>query len=90
MIALHGSNGNEIWQLDLKADFGVDTFDIDHAPVIGDFDGDGKLDGFVVGGHTRYPNITDDYGRALLFYFLTSRMIKIYPPNFTSFHDPYP
>ena len=67
VIALHGSNGNEIWQLDLKADFGVDTFDIDHAPVIGDFDGDGKLDGFVVGGHTRYPNITDDYGRAYAF-----------------------
>jgi outer membrane protein assembly factor BamB len=67
VIALHGSSGDEIWQLDLKADFGVDTFDIDHAPVIGDFDGDGKLDGFVVGGHTRYPNITNDYGRAYAF-----------------------
>jgi outer membrane protein assembly factor BamB len=67
VIALHGSNGNEIWQLDLKADFGVDTFDIDHAPVIGDFDGNGMLDAFVAGGHTRYPNISNDYGRAYAF-----------------------
>jgi hypothetical protein len=67
VIALHGSSGHEIWQLDLKADFGVDTFDIDHAPVIGDFDGDGKLDGFVVGGLTRYPNVSNDYGRAYAF-----------------------
>ena len=62
-----GSSGIEMWQLDLKADYGVDTFDIDHAPVIADFDGDGKLDGFVVGGHTRYPNISNDYGRAYAF-----------------------
>jgi outer membrane protein assembly factor BamB len=67
VIALRGNTGKEMWQLDLKADFGVDTFDIDHAPVIGDFDGDGMLDGFVVGGLTRYPNISNDYGRGYAF-----------------------
>jgi len=66
VIALEGESGSEKWVLDLAADYG-DTLDIDHAPVIGDFDGDGKLDGFVVGGHTRYPNIANDYGRAYCF-----------------------
>jgi outer membrane protein assembly factor BamB len=66
VIALEGESGSQKWILDLKADYG-DTLDIDHAPVIGDFDGDGKLDGFVVGGFTRYPNIADDYGRAYCF-----------------------
>jgi outer membrane protein assembly factor BamB len=66
VIALNGEDGSEKWKLDLAADYG-DTLDIDHAPVIGDFDGDGKLDGFVVGGLTRYPNISNDYGRAYCF-----------------------
>ncbi len=66
MIALRGTNGTEIWRLDLAADYG-DTLDIDHAPVIGDFDQDGQLDGFVVGGFTDYPNIENDYGRGYAF-----------------------
>ncbi|MEI6900252.1 MAG: FG-GAP-like repeat-containing protein [Bacteroidota bacterium] len=66
VIALDGYSGGELWRLDLAADYG-DTLDIDHAPLIGDFDGDGKLEGFVVGGHTRYPNIANDYGRAYAF-----------------------
>ncbi|MCX6245363.1 MAG: FG-GAP-like repeat-containing protein [Bacteroidetes bacterium] len=66
VIALEGESGVKKWILDLAAEYG-DTLDIDHAPVIGDFDGDGKLEGFVVGGFTDYPNISNDYGRAYCF-----------------------
>ncbi|MDD1712285.1 MAG: T9SS type A sorting domain-containing protein, partial [Methanoregulaceae archaeon] len=66
VIALNGQTGSKLWILDLAADYG-DTLDIDHAPVIGDFDQDGKLDGFVAGGFTAYPNISDDYGRGYAF-----------------------
>ncbi|MCX6251106.1 MAG: FG-GAP-like repeat-containing protein [Bacteroidetes bacterium] len=66
VIALYGYDGSEIWQLDLAADYG-NTFDINHAPVIGDFDGDGKLDGFVVGGVANYPDTLTGYGRAYAF-----------------------
>ena len=66
VIALNGFDGSEIWTLDLAAEYG-NTLDIDHAPVIGDFDGDGKLEGFVVGGFTAYPDTINSYGRAYAF-----------------------
>jgi outer membrane protein assembly factor BamB len=66
VYALNGYDGGQQWMLDLAAHYG-DTLDIDHAPLIGDFDKDGMLEGFVAGGVTRYPNITGDYGRAYCF-----------------------
>jgi len=64
LIALSGINGNLIWNADLQEHFGQDEFDIDHGPVIADFDNDGFLDAFVVGGHAEYPNVQNNYGRA--------------------------
>lgn len=64
LIALSGINGNLIWNVDLQEHFGQDEFDIDHGPVISDFDNDGLLDAFIVGGHAEYPNTQNDYGRA--------------------------
>jgi hypothetical protein len=66
VYALNGYDGGQQWMLDLAAHYG-DTLDIDHAPLIGDFDNDGMLEGFVAGGVTRYPNISGDYGRAYCF-----------------------
>jgi outer membrane protein assembly factor BamB len=63
VIGLHGPDGSEQWRIDLAAHYG-DTLEIDHGPVIADFDLDGDLDVFVVGGHTKYPNIQGNYGRA--------------------------
>ncbi|MEW6072985.1 MAG: FG-GAP-like repeat-containing protein [Planctomycetota bacterium] len=48
--ARRGADGGAIWEIDLGAHCGA-AFEMDHAPVLADFDGDGKLDAFVVGGH---------------------------------------
>jgi outer membrane protein assembly factor BamB len=63
LIALSGSTGAIIFHVDLEANYGS-SFDIDHGPVIDDFDKDGFLDVFVVGGHAEYPDIVNNYGRA--------------------------
>lgn len=62
VYALKGVNGSLLWDIDLKAHIGK-PFEIDHAPVIADFDGNDTLDLFIVGGHTDYPNFQDNYGR---------------------------
>jgi outer membrane protein assembly factor BamB len=64
LIALNGNNGTLIWNIDLQAHFGTNDFEIDHGPLISDFDGDGLMDAFVVGGHAEYPAIENNYGRA--------------------------
>ncbi len=65
LIVLNGNNGTLIWNLDLAAHIGK-TFDINHAPLIADFDQDGKIDIFIVGGNTDYPNFQTNYGRAYM------------------------
>ena len=65
LVALTGTLGEEIWNLDLQAHYGQ-TFDIDHAPTVADFDGDGKLDVFVVGGYGTSSSPQDNHGRAYL------------------------
>ncbi len=62
VYALNGSNGNLLWTVDLKGHIGKD-FEIDHAPVIADFNGDDTLDLFIQGGKTDYPNFQTNYGR---------------------------
>jgi len=62
---VNGTNGDLIWSFDAENDYG-DTFEIDHAPVIVDLNGDEKLDVFFVGGYGIYPP-DDNYGRAYAF-----------------------
>lgn len=62
VYALNGTNGTEIWNVDLEAHIGK-TFRIDHAPVIADFTGNDTLDLFIHGGKTEYPAFQNNYGR---------------------------
>ena len=63
VISLDGRNGSIIRSVNMATIY-QDTFEIDNAPIIADFDGDDTLDLFIVGGKTRYPNTVIDYGRA--------------------------
>lgn len=60
---LRGTDGHLIWSYNLGAHYGR-TFEMDHAPVIGDFDGDGKLDIFIVGGYGTSSSPESNHGRA--------------------------
>lgn len=62
LTALKGTNGSPIWSINLAEHYGGE-FSIDHAPVVGDFNKDGILDVFVVGGYTNYPEFQNNYGR---------------------------
>ena len=59
--AVKGYDGSLNWQIDLQSHY-QDSFEIDHAPVIADFDLDGKLDVFIVGGYV--SNTDSNHGRA--------------------------
>lgn len=63
IYALSGDNGDEVWTYDLEAHYG-DEFWVDHGPAIADFDEDGKLDVFFVGGYGVSDPEDDNYGRA--------------------------
>ncbi len=60
---LKGDSGRVIWTYDLQAHYGK-TFEMDHAPVIADFNNDGKLDVFVIGGYGTSSPPTLNHGRA--------------------------
>jgi len=62
LIGLKGSTGAVLWSVDLAAHYG-DTLELDHAPVVGDFNNNDTLDVFIFGGKTSYPNFQNNYGR---------------------------
>jgi len=62
---LHGDTGKAIWTFNLKNHYGK-QYEIDHAPIVADFNNDGKLDVFVVGGYATSSNPTLNHGRAYM------------------------
>ncbi len=60
---LKGDSGQVIWTYDLEFHYGK-TFEMDHAPVIADFNNDGKLDVFIIGGYGTSSPSTSNHGRA--------------------------
>jgi outer membrane protein assembly factor BamB len=65
VVVLKGTNAHLISSIDLAKHYG-DTLEIDHAPLVADFDDDGKKDVFIVGGFTQYPDFEQNYGRAYM------------------------
>ncbi|MBN1280635.1 MAG: VCBS repeat-containing protein [Candidatus Thermoplasmatota archaeon] len=61
--AVRGTDGQVVWTYDLQAHYGQ-TFEMDHAPVIADFNNDGTLDVFIVGGYGTSNPPTNNHGRA--------------------------
>lgn len=66
LIGLNGMDGNELWSVDLAEHYGDPQFELNHAPLISDFNNDGDLDVFVVGGHAQFPDIEFNFGRAYM------------------------
>jgi hypothetical protein len=67
LLALNGNDGTQIFRMDIAAHYGDSKFDINHAPVISDFDGDSTLDAFFVGGYgVSSPTIVENFGRAYM------------------------
>ena len=66
VIALSGKDGTLIWTIDLAVQYGNAAFALENAPLIADFDNDGKMDIFIVGGHGEYPAFSNDFGRAYM------------------------
>jgi len=64
LFALNGSRGNELWNMNLRTDYGDSNFELEHGAVISNFKNDDTLDIFVAGGYADYPYIQNDFGRA--------------------------
>lgn len=65
LTAINGHNGKLIWYLDFEEIYGK-RFDLLHGPIASDFNNDGLIDLFFVGGWAEYPEITNNYGRAYM------------------------
>ncbi len=66
VIGLNGNNGTLIFNKNLRTHYGDSLYSIDHAPLLADFDKDGTMDVFVVGGHAEYPDFYKDFGRGYM------------------------
>jgi outer membrane protein assembly factor BamB len=65
LITLNGITGKEIFNYNFTEVFGK-RFDIDHAPLIADFNSDGLNEIFFIGGYTEYPAVEKSYGKAYM------------------------
>jgi outer membrane protein assembly factor BamB len=63
LVILNSLSGESEQIIDLEAHIGKEFY-INNAPVIGDFNQNGLLDVFIIGGKTDYPDFSNNYGRA--------------------------
>ena len=64
VYGVDGQTGEELWSMDLGSSSGISGFEFNHGPLIGDFDGDARMDVFVAGGYAEYPVVENNIGRA--------------------------
>jgi len=64
VYALNGSRGNLLWNINLRADYGDSLYEFEHGAIINSFKQNDTLNLFIAGGHTYYPHIDSDFGRA--------------------------
>lgn len=65
LIGISGNGGTPLFDVNLRTQYGDSLFEIDHAPLIADFNQDGALDVFVAGGYGVYP-FANNFGRAYM------------------------
>lgn len=63
--AIKGEDGKLLFEINLQEHY-QDIFEIDNAPVVADFNNDGKMEAFIIGGKANYPNFSSNYGRAYM------------------------
>lgn len=66
LIGLNGNDGSFIFDKNLRLNPADSLFNIDHAPLVADFDKNGTMDAFIVGGHAEYPNFYKNYGKVYM------------------------
>jgi|GEM_PF-276827 len=67
LYALNGCNGAMLWNINLALHYGDNRYELDHAPLIADFDTDDTLEVFIVGGYGIYgTNMSGNFGRAYM------------------------
>ena len=84
LCALNGSQGNFLWNIDLRSDYGDSLFELEHGPLVSSFRGDDTLDIFVVGGYANSDSILGDFGRAYAI-----KLGKGKGPDWTMFQHDY-
>ncbi|OGU60502.1 MAG: hypothetical protein A2X64_08565 [Ignavibacteria bacterium GWF2_33_9] len=57
---------SQIFEYNINDYYGK-SLDFNNAPIVADFDEDGTLDMFVIGGYTTYPDYESNYGLAISF-----------------------
>ena len=84
LMAYDGAAGSTLWSFDAASDYGQTPFEMDHAPVIADFDGDRNLDIFIIGGRGYSGDPQNNYGRAYAL-----ELSDTTGPGWTMFHHDY-
>lgn len=65
LIGLSGNKGELIFRKNLRQHYGNELYSLEHAPLIADFDRNGKIDAFIAGGYG-IIDVEKNFGRAYM------------------------